>query len=58
MALILKRKPGESIKVDGPAVITVISAQKLMIEAPAETKIMRTEIQERNVNDDDSNKAA
>jgi len=44
MALILKRKIGEAIEVNGPAVITLLKNQKLSIVAPKSTHILRTEL--------------
>lgn len=48
--LVLGRRPGESITIHGPAVITVISVDgqyvRLGFKAPDTTKILRTELGE------------
>ena len=50
MALVLSRKDGQSVYVDGCAKITVYSSTKVrvMIEAPETTHIRRGELPERN----------
>lgn len=49
MALILSRRDGQAIMVDGCATITVYSKSivKLHIEAPAETHVLRSELAEK-----------
>jgi len=49
MALVLSRKDGQSVYVDGCAKITVYSSTKVrvMIEAPETTHIRRGELPER-----------
>lgn len=48
--LVLSRKEGESITIEGGITVTVLSQQganvRLGIEAPAETGVMRTELLE------------
>lgn len=58
--LILKRKVGEAIEVDGPAVITMLRGSKLMIDAPRSTHVIRTEIERKEKDDgsDERNEAA
>ena len=50
MGLTLTRKQGQSVKVDGQAVITVtrldMGRVRLTIEAPRQTNIVRTELLE------------
>jgi len=49
--LVLSRKPGQSITVDGHAVITLVEIQpgkvRIGVEAPPTTKVLRTELLER-----------
>jgi len=49
--LVLSRKPGQSITVDGHAVITLVEMRpgsvRIGIEAPPTTKVLRTELLER-----------
>ena len=52
MALVLTRKRGQSIKVDGEAVFTIARAAKgvvkVIVEAPSGTRIIRAELEDRN----------
>jgi carbon storage regulator len=49
--LVVARKPGQSITVDGQAVITLVEMRsgtvRIGIEAPPTTKVLRTELLER-----------
>lgn len=51
MALILTRKPGESVVIDGPVKITVVEVQggrtRLAFEADPKVRIHRQEILDR-----------
>ena len=48
MALVLSRKPGESLVIDGQAVITIVRATpgkvSIAITAPATTQVVREEL--------------
>lgn len=54
--LVLRRKHRDSIYVDGPCVITIVSQSargvSLGFQAPATTRIVRTEIAEHPANSD------
>ena len=55
LMLVLTRKEGEAILVDGPAKIQVVrggSSTRLAIEAPRETKILRAELALQDKEDD------
>jgi carbon storage regulator CsrA len=61
--LVLARKPGESIEVDGPAKITFVKfrghkAAVLSITAPASTQVIRSEIVGRSPEEDAARHAA
>jgi carbon storage regulator len=49
--LVVTRKPGQSITVDGQAVITLVEMRagtvRIGVEAPPTTKVLRTELLER-----------
>jgi len=53
--LVITRKPGESIEVDGPALIKFIDYNqgraRIGLDAPDSTRIMRTELLEREAKD-------
>ena len=53
MGLVLRRKEGESIRVSGPATITILgigrSFVRVDVEAVAETKILRGELEDRKL---------
>jgi len=45
--LILGRKHGEAILIDGPAEVTYLDKGRLAIDAPKTTRILRKEVAER-----------
>ena len=48
--LVIKRKPGESIEIDGPCTITLLGSvsARICIEAPDTTHILRSELRACN----------
>lgn len=58
MALVLSRKQGQAIKLDGEAVIEIGSisggAVKVRIIAPDHTRILRAEVEDRHASEDSS----
>ena len=49
--LVLTRKPGESIRIDGPAEVEIVDMHsgrsRISVRAPRTTKILRTEIADK-----------
>ena len=57
MALVIERRDGEAITVNGPAVIRVRregNRVKLLISGPKSTKVLREEIENRRLTDESS----
>ena len=56
--LILSRKAGESIQIDGQSKITIVTVSgnrvKVGIEAPEEVQILRSELRDSRENTEDS----
>lgn len=46
MSLVLKRRIGETVVINGPATITLMAGGRLKFDAPDSTRIMRGELAE------------